>query len=109
MTYLRQHPYRNPFVMTYLVKNSQGVGGGGRGSKNDNVGKLALGPDDHLPDTVAILAGDSERLIDVFERPGVREQRRKPLGVGLEQLQSLLRLVIRSAHVEKGQLLAPHR
>jgi len=67
-----------------------------------------LRPDDHLPDTVAILAGDCEGVIDLFDLPGMCKQRCKPLGVRLEQFQSLLRLVVRSAHVEDGEFLAPH-
>ena len=30
-----------------------------------------LRPDDHLPDTVAILAGDCEGVIDLFDLPGM--------------------------------------
>jgi hypothetical protein len=43
-----------------------------------------LGPDDHLPDTVAILARDCEGLIDLFDLSGVCKQRCKPLGVCVE-------------------------
>ena len=43
-----------------------------------------LRPDDHLPDTVAILAGYCEGLIDVFDLSGVCKQRSKPLGVRVE-------------------------
>jgi len=68
----------------------------------------ALRPDDHLPDTVAILAGDCEGITDLFDFPGMGKQRCKPLGVRVEQFQSLLRLVVRSAHVEDAEFLAPH-
>jgi len=37
-----------------------------------------LRPDDHLPDTVAILAGDCEGVIDLFDLPGMCKQRCKP-------------------------------
>jgi hypothetical protein len=43
-----------------------------------------LRPDYHLPDTVAILAGYCEGLIDALDAPRVRQQRCKPLGVRLE-------------------------
>jgi hypothetical protein len=43
-----------------------------------------LRPDDHLPNTVAILAGYCEGLIDVFYLSGVCKQRSKPLGVRVE-------------------------
>ena len=43
-----------------------------------------LRPDDHLPNTVAILAGYCEGLIDVFDLSGVCKQRSKPLGVRVE-------------------------
>jgi hypothetical protein len=57
-----------------------------------------LRPDDHLPNTVAILAGYCEGLIDAFDLPGVCKQRSKPPGVRVEQFQSLFGLVVRSAH-----------
>ena len=69
---------------------------------------MALRPDDHLSNTVAILAGYCEGLIDVFDLSGVCKQRSKPLGVRVEEFQSLSRLVVRTAYVENGEFLAPH-
>ena len=45
-----------------------------------------LRPDDHLPNTVAILTGYCEGLIDVFDLSGVCKQRSKPLGVRVTRL-----------------------
>jgi len=44
----------------------------------------------HLADTVAVMAGDGEGFVDAVEFPCVGEQRGKPIGVGLEQVQSLM-------------------
>jgi len=43
-----------------------------------------LRSDDHLPNTVAILAGNCEGFVDAFDLPRVRKQRRKPLYMRLE-------------------------
>ena len=53
-----------------------------------------LRPDDHLPDAIVILSGDCEGVIDLFDLSGMCKQRCKPLGVCVEQFQSVLRIVV---------------
>jgi len=52
--------------------------------ESERVTLYGLRPDYHLPDTVAILAGYCEGLIDAFDLPRVCKQRSKPLGVRVE-------------------------
>ena len=49
---------------------------------------------DHLAHAIAIVAGEFEGLIDAIERSRVRDQRREPIGLRLEERQSLFGLVV---------------
>src|SRR5215472_2707004 len=70
--------------------------------------RLVLWLDDHLPDPVAILTGNCECLINPFHLPCVCQHRRERLGVRVEQVESFLSLMVRSAHVENREFFAPH-
>jgi len=67
-----------------------------------------LRPDDHLPNPIAVLARYREGFIDALNLPGMSKQWCKPPVVRVKQFEGPLRLVVRSAHVENGKLLAPH-
>jgi len=52
------------------------------------------GLDDHLSNAVVILACNCEGLVDAIDLPGVRKQRREPIGMRLEQFKGLMRFVV---------------
>jgi len=56
--------------------------------------RLSLRPDDHLADSVAILAGNLECLGDAIHLTHMRNQRGKPVRMRRQEFKSCVRLVV---------------
>ena len=70
--------------------------------------EVFLRPNDHFSDAVAIVAGEVEGLVDAIESSRVRDEGREPVGLRLEQRQSLFGFVVGTAHIEEREFLAAH-
>jgi hypothetical protein len=66
------------------------------------------GRNDHLSNTVEVLAGDRKGVIDPIQGPLVGEYRLEPIWMSPEEFHGFTGFVVRTANVKEGEFFAPH-
>lgn len=72
-------------------------------------GNGALRLNYHLSNTIEVLAGDLESVVDLVKGPFMGEDGLEPIGMKTEEFECLSGFVVRAANVEDREFFAPHR